>query len=172
MSSSCSQSLPTNSLNSVRHSSMRCSLPLLFSTTHWSRGKPNISPAGLCASARPSLWSRILSPGIIGLLEYRAGRHEPRCVTSKDAVGRGHNERSGDALVSDVAGDERDLAVGQREEIVEIAADRARRPVVSCEAPSRKCRQLLREELLLNHPCGAQLLCLPRPVFLRPPQLL
>ena len=54
MSSSCSQSFPTNTLSSARHSSMSCLPPLLFSTNFWSRAKPNISPLGSCASTRPS----------------------------------------------------------------------------------------------------------------------
>jgi hypothetical protein len=92
---------------------------------------------------------------IVASLEHGAGRDEPRCVAAQDAVSRGHDERGGDALARDVAGDERDLAVEQLEEIVEIAADRARRLVVSRDPPSRKVRQLLGDELLLDHPGGA-----------------
>ncbi|HWI46346.1 MAG TPA: hypothetical protein VNT12_09255, partial [Rubrobacter sp.] len=79
------------------------------------------------------------------MLEYRTGRNEPRCVATEDAVGRGHNEGGGDTLISDVAGDERELAVGQLKEIVKIAADSTRRLVVGCEAPSREGGQFLRE---------------------------
>jgi len=48
---------------------------------------------------------------IVGSLEHRTGRDEPQCFAAQDAVGSGHDERGGDALVRDVAGDERDLAV-------------------------------------------------------------
>jgi hypothetical protein len=70
-------------------------------------------------------------------------------------VGCGHDECGGDAFARSVAGDERELAVGQLEEIVEIPPDLTRRPALSCDAPSRKGRQLLGEELLLDHPRGA-----------------
>jgi len=49
---------------------------------------------------------------VVGSPEYHTGRHEPRCFAAQDAVGCGHHERGGDALARDVAGDERDLAVG------------------------------------------------------------
>src|SRR5829696_8342369 len=54
--------------------------------------------------------------------------------------------------------------------IVEITADRARRLVVGCDAPSRQGRQLAGEQLLLDHPRGVELLRLPLAVFLRVPQ--
>ena len=50
-----------------------------------------------------------------------------------------------DGQVAIVAGEDRELSVGQLEEVVEIAAYRARRPVVGCDAPSGEGRHIFGE---------------------------
>ncbi len=107
---------------------------------------------------------------VIGPPEHRARRDEPRCFAAQDAVGCGHDEGGGHTLVRDVACDERDLAVWQLEEVVEIAANLARRPVVGGDPPSWEGRHLPGQQLVLDHPGGAQLSRLALPVFFGPPQ--
>src|ERR1039457_6173927 len=63
MSSSCSASGPVNAPSSVRHRSMRSSPDAPRPASSATRGKPNISRSGACASASPSLCSSAQSPG-------------------------------------------------------------------------------------------------------------
>src|SRR5580704_12982931 len=63
MSSSCSCSAPVKLPSSVRHRSISASPDGPLPTRAETRGKPNISRSGACASARPSLCSRAQSPG-------------------------------------------------------------------------------------------------------------
>jgi hypothetical protein len=103
-------------------------------------------------------------------LEHGAGGGELPCFAAQDAVRGGHDEGGGDAFVRDVARDERDPAVWQLEEVVEIAAYLSRRPVVGSEAPAGEGRHLSGQQLVLDHPRGAQLSRFAFPVFLGPPQ--
>ena len=57
---------------------------------------------------------------------------------------------AGHALVGHVADHEADLAVGQRDHVVEVAADLARRPVVGGHLPAGQLRELLGQEVLLD----------------------
>ena len=65
---------------------------------------------------------------------------------------------AGHALVGDVADDERDAAVGQRDHVVEVAADLARGPVVRRDLPAGQVGQLARQEVLLDQPRDLELL--------------
>ena len=91
-------------------------------------------------------WS--VSPGETTLRRGGA-QHAPR--------GR-HHHRGRDALVGDVADDDADLAVGQLEEVVEVAADLAGRLVVRVELPAGELGQHAREEVLLDQLRDAELL--------------
>ena len=62
----------------------------------------------------------------------------------------GHDEGRRDALVGDVADDDTDAALAKVDEVVEVAADDARRAVVRGDLPLGQVRQLAREELLLD----------------------
>ena len=63
MSSSCSASGPVNAASSVRHRSISSSPDGPRPASSATRGKPNISRSGACASASPSLCSSAQSPG-------------------------------------------------------------------------------------------------------------
>ena len=89
-----------------------------------------------------------------------------------EALGRGpqhaargrHDQRRRHALVGHVADDEPDLAVAQRDDVVEVAADLAGRAVVGRDVPARQVGQLAREEVLLDEAGDLELLleALPR----------
>ena len=83
-------------------------------------------------------------------LEDLRRRQEPGCLAAEDGLGPGHDQRRRDALVGHVADDDPDPAVGQRDEIVEVATDRAGRAVVGRHLPVGQLRQLARQELLLD----------------------
>ena len=89
------------------------------------------------------------------------GDDQPGRLGPQDAVGRRHDQRGRHALVGDVADDDPELAVGQLEEVVEVAADLAGRPVVRGDVPAGQVGQLLRQELLLDQPGDVQLLLDP-----------
>ena len=72
--------------------------------------------------------------------ERLAGRDDPRGGRAQHAPRGGHHHRGRDALVGDVADDDADLAVGQLEEVVEVAADLAGRLVVRVEVPAGQAR--------------------------------
>ena len=80
---------------------------------------------------------------------------------AQDAVGGGHHHRGRHALVGDVADHEPDAALGQRDEVVEVAADLACRPVVRGDGPTLRRGGLLREELLLDELGDLQLVVDP-----------
>ena len=71
---------------------------------------------------------------------------------AQHAAGRGHHQGGRDALVGDVADDEADLAVRQRDHVVEVAADLAGRPVVGGDLPAGQLGELLGQEVLLDQP--------------------
>ena len=79
---------------------------------------------------------------VVRVLEDLRGRHQPRRIAAQDAVGPGHDQRSRHALVGDVADDDPDPPVGQLHEVVEVATDRAGRPVVGGDLPVGQVRQL------------------------------
>jgi hypothetical protein len=90
--------------------------------------------------------------------------------TSLGAIRRGASARGssgwwppsrGDALVGHVADDDADLAAGQLEEVVEVAADLAGRAVEGRELPAAQVGQLLGQELLLDQLGDPQLLLDP-----------
>ena len=84
------------------------------------------------------------------MLEDLRGRDEPRRIATQDGVGPGHDEGRRHALVGDVADDDADPAVGELDEVVEVAADDAGRTVVGGDLPVGQVRQLARQELLLD----------------------
>ncbi len=65
---------------------------------------------------------------------------------------------AGHALVGHVADGDPDPAAGHLDEVVEVAADGARRAVVGGDLPLRQVRQLARQELLLDERRDAHLL--------------
>ena len=69
---------------------------------------------------------------------------------AQHAARRGHDEGGRDALVGDVADDDPEPAVGQVDEVVEVAADLARRPVVGGDVPAGQARAAPRQEVLLD----------------------
>ena len=87
---------------------------------------------------------------LVDALERLAGLDEPLGGGAQHAAGGGHHERGGDALVGDVADHEADLAAGQRDDVVEVAADLARRAVVGGDLPAGELGELLGEEVLLD----------------------
>lgn len=96
---------------------------------------------------------QVVHPG-----EHGAGQDEPGPVLAQQRVRAGHDERGRDALVRHVPADDHQAAVGQRDEVVEVPADRARRPVERLDGPAGQSGQLLRQELLLDQLRDAQLL--------------
>ena len=62
----------------------------------------------------------------------------------------GHDEGRRDALVGHVADDDADAPLAEVDEVVEVAADDARRAVVRGDLPLGQVRQLARQELLLD----------------------
>ena len=64
------------------------------------------------------------------------GRDDAAGRRAQHAPRRGHDHRRRDALVGDVADDDAELAVGQLDEVVEVAADLARGPVVRGDVPA------------------------------------
>ena len=87
---------------------------------------------------------------LVDALERLARLDEPLRGGAQHAAGGGHHERGGHALVGDVADDEADLAAGQRDDVVEVAADLARGPVVGRDLPARELGELLGQEVLLD----------------------
>ena len=76
-------------------------------------------------------------------------------------MGARHDQRGRHALVGHVADHDADPPVGELDEVVEVAADDARRAVVRGDLPLREIRQLARQELLLDQLGDAQLLLDP-----------
>jgi hypothetical protein len=92
------------------------------------------------------------------------GRDQPGRGISQQRVRAGHDQRGRDALVGDVADHEHDPAVRQRDEVVEVAADRPGRPVERGHVPARQVGQLLGQELLLDDLGDLELLLDPLPL--------
>ena len=95
---------------------------------------------------------------VVHPLKHRARLHQPRSLAAKHAPGRRHHQRGGHPVPGDVADDEPDLAVGQRDEVVEVSADLRGGAVERRDLPARQVRQRLREELLLDELRDAELL--------------
>ena len=87
---------------------------------------------------------------LVDALEHLPGVDQPLGRGAQHAAGGGHDERGRHALVGDVADDEADPALGQRDDVVEVAADLARGPVVGRHLPARELGELLGEEVLLD----------------------
>ena len=77
---------------------------------------------------------------LVGPAQDRAGVDQAGRVGAQDAVRGGHHHRGGHALVGDVADHEPDATLGQRDEVVEVAADLAGRAVVGRDASTRRER--------------------------------
>ena len=95
---------------------------------------------------------------LVHALEHLARVAEPLGGGAQHRAGRGHHERRRHALVGDVADHDPDPAVVERDEVVEVAADLARRPVVRVDLPARQVRQRARQEVLLDQLRDLQLL--------------
>ena len=95
---------------------------------------------------------------LVDALEDDARLEQPLRRRAQDAARGGHHERGGDALVGDVADDEGDAPVGQRDDVVEVAADLAGRLVVARRSsqPGRSGSSL-RQEVLLDQPRDLEL---------------
>ena len=72
-----------------------------------------------------------------------------------------HHQRGGHALVGHVGLDDAQVAVGQVDEVVEVAADRLGRLPVGRHLPARQLGQFLRQQGLLDDAGDAQLLLQP-----------
>ena len=92
----------------------------------------------------------VRAEAVVDAREHRAGLVQPLRAGAQDAPRRRHHHRGRNALVGDVADDEADAAVGEVDEVVEVAADRARRPVERGDLPAGELGQLLRQEVLLD----------------------
>ena len=77
---------------------------------------------------------------LVDVAEDLAGRDQPGRRVPQQRVRAGHHQRGRDALVGDVADDEHDPAVRQRDEVVEVAAHRAGRAVERGHVPARAGR--------------------------------
>ena len=95
---------------------------------------------------------------LVDPLQHGAGLDDPLRRGPQHAAGGRHHERRRDALVGHIADDQAHSAVRQRDHVVEVAADLARRPVVGGHLPARQVRQLLGEEVLLDQPRHLKLL--------------
>ena len=95
---------------------------------------------------------------VIHALEELARRPETRRFAPQDRPRRRHHQRGGHAMPGDVADDEPDLAAGQVDEVVEVAADLGCGAVERRDLPARQVRERLREELLLDELRDAELL--------------
>ena len=67
---------------------------------------------------------------LVGPAQHGARVDQAGGVGAQDAVGGGHHHGGRHALVGDVADHEPDATLGQRDEVVEVAADLPSRPVV------------------------------------------
>jgi hypothetical protein len=85
-------------------------------------------------------------------------RDQPWRLTPEDGLGPGHDQRRRDALVRDVTHHDPEPAVRQRDEVVEVSADRPGRAVVRRHLPVGQLGQLARQELLLDEGRDAHLL--------------
>ena len=98
---------------------------------------------------------------LVDPLEHGARGDQPLRRSPQHAARRGHHESRGHALVGHVPDHKAEPAVGKVDEIVEIAAHLAGRPVLGCDAPSRRLRKRARQEVLLDQACNRQLLIKP-----------
>ena len=87
---------------------------------------------------------------VVDAREHRAGLGQALRAGAHDASRRRHHHRGRNALVGDVADHEADAPVAELDEVVEVAADRARRAVERGQIPAGERRQLLRQEVLLD----------------------
>ena len=110
--------------------------------------------AGMSPQSRLFTWASVV-----------AGREELRRGRAQQRVRARHHERSRHALVGDVADHDHHPAVGQLDEVVEVAADLACRPVEGGDLEAGQLGQRLRQELLLDELGNDQLLlhALPAP---------
>ena len=71
------------------------------------------------------------------------------CLLSNGAehgVGRRHHQSSWHSFIGDIADDNPYAAIFKRKEIVEVAADLSRWPVIRCYLPAWKKRNIFRQE--------------------------
>ena len=101
---------------------------------------------------------------VVDVAEDLAGRDEPRRGVPQQGVRARHDQRRGNALVGDVADHEHDPSVRQRDEVVEVTADRPGRAVERGDVPARQVGQLLGQELLLDELGDLQFLVDPLPL--------
>src|SRR6185369_3183514 len=72
------------------------------------------------------------------------------CDRTKDRAADGHEERGRDALAGDVADDDAEVRVVDREEVVEVSADLAGREHLGEELEVRATREGTRQDRLLD----------------------
>jgi hypothetical protein len=99
---------------------------------------------------------QVVDPG-----EDLAGGDQAGRLGPQDRVGGGHDQRRRDALVGHVADHDPELALGQLDEVVEVAADLTGGAVEGGELPAAQVGQLLGQELLLDQLGDPQLLLDP-----------
>ena len=92
----------------------------------------------------------VVAQQVVDVGQDRTGRGQFGRGRSKQRMRAGHDQRCRDALVGDVADDDHDAAVAQRDEVVEVAAHLPCRPVERGHGPARQIGQLLGQELLLD----------------------
>src|SRR5919198_5738576 len=102
---------------------------------------------------RHLLDQQVVDPG-----EDLARRHQPGRLGPQDRVGGGHDQRGRHPLVGDVPDHDAEQAVGQLDEVVEVAADLAGRPVKRGQVPAGQLGQVPRQEPLLDELGDPQLL--------------
>ena len=77
---------------------------------------------------------------------------------SQQRAGGGHHQRGRHAFIGHIADDDAQAAVVEVEEVVEVAADLARRLVISRHVPACQMRHVVRQQGLLDQPGDLKLL--------------
>jgi hypothetical protein len=83
-------------------------------------------------------------------LENLSRIDQPLRGGAEHTAGGGHDQGGGNALVGDITDDEPDLSVGERDDVVEVAANLAGGPVEGRDLPAVELGQLSGQEVLLD----------------------